>query len=451
MPEPQPRLQIRLLGDPQVALDGRRIDLEMGRRARELLFYLALEPGRRQLREKLMTLLWPDKPADRASANLRRALFLLRGALGAAADDVLDVTDTALGLRAGAAWVDRQALERYLVAGADGEVSALRRALELYTGELLDTEYADWVLVEREVLHRRVLEAAGRLVASLEQAGDAAGALSVCRRVLAHDPLDEGTHARAVGLLAGLGDRSAAVAQYELCRDLLARELEVTPGPELEAAYRRALEGPVVPRPSAPAAPIPVPTVAPALPPAAARRPRLRRWLAAGAAGAMALAVLVAVWVAVDHRLAAAERTAAELVNEHIVASYMENLPVESDDPARLDGWFRDQVPYRVSSSPGAGAGLRLFGGGLCDLAGEIAATAVYRGAEGERVSVFKFPEGDLPLPMAPAVAGDEGMRALVYGDHSIVFWTDAGLVYAVVSDIRLESLTGLARGLAGS
>ena len=63
--------------------DGR--DLTPGyRKERALLALLALAPGRRCTRAWLQAMLWSEKPPDKASANLRRALANLRLTLGPA-------------------------------------------------------------------------------------------------------------------------------------------------------------------------------------------------------------------------------------------------------------------------------------------------------------------------------------------------------------------------------
>jgi DNA-binding SARP family transcriptional activator len=442
-----PCLEIRLLGELQLVLDHHPIDQDMGLRARELAAFLALFPDVLHRREKLMAILWPEKDTERASANLRRALFLLRQALGEAATEVLSVTDTAIGLRSAAARVDRWEIERALIEAENGSPQSGVEVLESYDGDLMGEAPPDWAYLERETLRRRVLAAGMTGVRASQAAGGPAAALVACRRLLAIDPFHEAAHAMAIALLDELGDRSAALAQYELCRELLARELGVTPSAEVEAAYRHALTG----AGHAPASATPVPAVPAVAASGSATRPR-RRWLQLPAvAGAVAMAA-VALFAALTlwQRMAAARQTTDELVNEHIVASSMEQLPVQSADPARIDAWFNAHVPYRVRSASGGPSGWRLFGGGLCDLAGEFAATAVFHGPGGERASVFKFPEGDLPLPIAPEL-GVSGVRGLSRDGYSIVFWANHGLVYAVVSEIDLNGLARIATHLAGS
>ncbi len=78
-------LTLRLLGSPLVEIDGEPPTFDT-RKALALLAYLALT-GRRQRRDSLAGLLWPEYSQDRARAALRRTLSVLRREVG---EDHLD-------------------------------------------------------------------------------------------------------------------------------------------------------------------------------------------------------------------------------------------------------------------------------------------------------------------------------------------------------------------------
>ena len=73
-------LKLSLLGPPTIDLDGRPIDIRP-RKALALLIYLACK-GRRQPRDRLATLLWPESGQRQARGALRRRLSELDQALG---------------------------------------------------------------------------------------------------------------------------------------------------------------------------------------------------------------------------------------------------------------------------------------------------------------------------------------------------------------------------------
>ena len=96
-----PHLSIRLLGAPEVTLDGRPVTAFATDKARALLYHLAAENAHPHRRETLAGLLWADQPEERARQSLRQTLTYLRQALGEGegpAPSFLQVTREAVGL-----------------------------------------------------------------------------------------------------------------------------------------------------------------------------------------------------------------------------------------------------------------------------------------------------------------------------------------------------------------
>jgi hypothetical protein len=63
------------------------------------------------------------------------------------------------------------------------------------------------------------------------------------RRLLALEPWREEAHRYLMLLLARDGQRSAALAQFEICRQMLVDELDVEPGPETITLYEQIRAG----------------------------------------------------------------------------------------------------------------------------------------------------------------------------------------------------------------
>src|SRR5262245_24631731 len=142
-------LRIRLLGE----LDLRSGEVPPPRlesaRAGSLLTYLLLHRAAPQSRQHLAFLLWPDSPEAQARTNLRHVLHHLRRALPDP-DRFLDVATHSLQWRADApCWLDVAAFEAALARAEaeppDGGIAALRDAVELYTGDLLEGSYDEWL------------------------------------------------------------------------------------------------------------------------------------------------------------------------------------------------------------------------------------------------------------------------------------------------------------------
>ena len=173
--------------------------------------------------------------------NLRGALSSLRKHLG----DYLIITRDTVAMNPDAhVWLDAAALEEQLGSGRTKE------AVGLYQGDFLEgffvrgcPGFEDWVSVERERLHRILLDGLGKAVAACIEANDCQEGITYASHMLQLDPLMEEAHRQLMRLLTFSGQRSAALAQYEACRALLAEELGAEPEPETIALYEEILAG----------------------------------------------------------------------------------------------------------------------------------------------------------------------------------------------------------------
>jgi predicted ATPase/DNA-binding SARP family transcriptional activator len=260
-------LSIALLGPFQVSLDGQPVGGFESDKARALLAYLAVESGRLHRRERLTGLFWGEMPEQRAAHNLSQALSSLRRNLGErAADDsvppFLLASLYAVQLNPAAdTWLDVDAFSRlaseidshahHQVATCPSCRQRLQQAVALYRGEFLaefalsdSLDFHEWCLVTRERLHRLAQRLLRQLTAALEQAGELSQALECAWRLVELDALDEDARRTLIALLARLGQRNAALEQYQLFRDLLRRELGTLPETLTTALYQRLRDQP---------------------------------------------------------------------------------------------------------------------------------------------------------------------------------------------------------------
>ena len=77
--------------------------------------------------------------------------------------------------------------------------------------------------------------------------------MAYARRQVELEPWRESAHRQWMRALALSGQRSAALAQYEACRRILAEELGVEPEAETTALYERIRGGIEAPQPTLPA------------------------------------------------------------------------------------------------------------------------------------------------------------------------------------------------------
>lgn len=267
-------MRLTFLGDCRVAdRQDALIDLPLAK-ARALLVYLAMNE-RPVARSRLVDLLWSELGAEAARRNLRVVLTQLRQAVG----DYVEATHTTIAFRRDLPyWLD---VEEF-VAGVQcpppnngaalsrAVADALARSLALYQGDFLEglevhnaPLFEEWMLLERERFRRLVLTAGQRLINHYVAAADDPAALTVCQRLLALEPYSEELHRQCMSLLARTGQRSAALQQYERCRQMLATELVVEPDTETLVLYEEIRRGTVRRQDAPPATSTPAPPTPP--------------------------------------------------------------------------------------------------------------------------------------------------------------------------------------------
>jgi WD40 repeat protein/DNA-binding SARP family transcriptional activator len=252
-------LQISLLGTFQVMLEGEPLTGFRSDKTRALLAYLAVDHGRVHRREALATLLWGESATTKdARVSLRSALYNLRQTLAPVYIDnegqevpLLDVTRNTIrfNVEPPACWVDTDAfmtLEQVCQAHPHTDlvrcascIQRLTRMVGLYRGDFLagltlpdSLAFEDWRLVQQEIYHRQMLTALGVLVAHYRVLGAYDQVVRYARRQIALEPWREEGHRALMEALALSGQRSAALAQYESCCQILQTTVGVAPEAE---------------------------------------------------------------------------------------------------------------------------------------------------------------------------------------------------------------------------
>jgi two-component SAPR family response regulator len=112
-----------------------------------------------------------------------------------------------------------------------------KQAVTLYRGDLLMGVDRTWCIPKREALRAAYVEALIGIGRCCEARRAFLEAITWYRRALETDRLREDVHRRIMRCFAEIGRRSKALAQYDLCRDILDRELGVDPAPETVVLY----------------------------------------------------------------------------------------------------------------------------------------------------------------------------------------------------------------------
>jgi WD40 repeat protein/DNA-binding SARP family transcriptional activator len=238
-------LQIRLLGQFDIRVDGKRVTIPT-RAAQSLLAYLVLTGGTSQRREKLAGMLWPEISEENARKNLRQELWRIRKAIStrhSAKNDYLIADEMTLKFnREAEYWLDVAQMER-----PDLDLQSLIANLSLYQGELLPGFYDEWITLERERVNA-VFDA--RMEGLLEQLITAERWIAVQEwgeRWLSLSGVREPAY-RALMLASGVrGDMAKVASLYQRCTDELLEYLGVEPSPETRALYNGLLKGTKIP------------------------------------------------------------------------------------------------------------------------------------------------------------------------------------------------------------
>jgi LuxR family maltose regulon positive regulatory protein len=238
--EPQLSLQIYALGQPRVELGGQNVQWATVQ-SRNLFFSLLQHPqGLRK--EEIGQIFWPDHPPLKLDGIFRSSLYRLRRALFRESV-IFEEGIYRFNWDSNYSY-DAQAFDRLLDQAAQAgslsrqrEAALLRDAASLYQGDYLEDVYDEWCMLERERLRGRYLSALESLAGLYVAQRDLQQAIDVCQRLLAEDPYREATHRELMHCYFRLGDRVAAIRQYQTCAGVLREELGLSPAPETEDLY----------------------------------------------------------------------------------------------------------------------------------------------------------------------------------------------------------------------
>jgi TolB-like protein/DNA-binding SARP family transcriptional activator/Tfp pilus assembly protein PilF len=347
-----PIFHLRLFGSPSIeADDGSGVPLS-GRVAQRhrlaLLTLIAMAPGQRLSRDKLIAYLWPDSDSERGRNLLKVSSYVLRSELGEGA--LLSEGDD-LRLNADIVRTDAAELEAALARGDHAD------AVALYKGPFLDgfhlgdaPEFEQWATRERERLAARYAKALESLAEQAEANGNASAAAEWWKTRAVQDPYDSRVALRLMQSLEASGNRAAALQHASIHQRLLEQEFGIAAASEVTAFAEQLRKRPPVAA-DAPTAREPGPVVAapPSPPPLVAHpaRSERRRARMLSKKGMFALTAVVvagaALWIIGPGRSQPPERSIAVLP--------FINMSADGDDESFNDG-LTEEIISGLASVP---------------------------------------------------------------------------------------------------
>jgi len=260
----QNNCSLSLLGSLRCLVNGNDVSADFRtKKERALLAYLAVESKRQHSRDTLGEMFWPGKPEGYARMNLRQALSGIRRAIQTQENQVpfLQISDDFVRLNPDCfGEIDAKIFDRLFdsvlahshqnIETCSICVETLEKLVELYRGDFLaeflvsnTQEFQEWMLFHREHYFRRLLTTLHILIKHYQDQGQIKLALDYAYRQASLAPLEESSQRQLMLLLALDGRRSAAMEQYQLCCQILADELDVSPDLETTALYEKIKAG----------------------------------------------------------------------------------------------------------------------------------------------------------------------------------------------------------------
>jgi DNA-binding SARP family transcriptional activator len=242
------KLILKFLGSPQINLDGQSITHLISRKAQALLIYIAVT-GKLHSRETLAELFWQNMPSSQSMKNLRTALPTLRQLVGS---HLIITRQTIAFNRECSYFLDVEAVQAIADSSQATNLESLSEVATHYQGDFLEgfyvpdaPEFENWTLMERERLRELAIASLHTLAEQYLKQQNYASGLLMTRKLLGLDPWRETAHQQQMVFFACTGQRRAALAQYETCRQMLADEFNTRPMAETTALYERIRVGDV--------------------------------------------------------------------------------------------------------------------------------------------------------------------------------------------------------------
>ena len=254
-------MEFRILGPVEVSDDGRVVRLGGGKQ-RAVLALLLLNANRVVASERMIELLWGERPPATAATALHGHISSLRKALG---PDVIATRPPGYVLQTGIGELDLERFELLRAEGRDalergdpgGAAERLRAALGLWRGEALsDIGFEPFIQTEAVRLEGLRLDTLQDRIEADLTTGRGTELVGELERLVAAEPLRERLWAQLMLALYRSGRQAEALDAYRRARQTLVSQLAIEPGPELRDLERRILahdptlgRGPRVPTP----------------------------------------------------------------------------------------------------------------------------------------------------------------------------------------------------------
>jgi LuxR family maltose regulon positive regulatory protein len=253
---PNVDLAIRMLGAVEVYRDPAEPLKEAWRLIKSLhiLCYIASRRNHRAPKEQIIETFWGDADTETIAKNFHPTISHLRKALNTGQvvkkDFVLYREGAYLFSPQYQYRIDAEEFERLLGDAREarrndddeGAAQLLAEAIKLYRGDFLEELYYNWVEELQSYYRDLYFAALKELIAHHGGRGDHEQVVRYGQMLLARDPYQEDVHCALMESHVALGNRAAAIDQFDGLRRMLRRELGVAPLPATIARYEALIK-----------------------------------------------------------------------------------------------------------------------------------------------------------------------------------------------------------------
>ena len=244
-------LVIYCLGPFRVYQNNELITEWNGFMGQKILKYMVAQRVKPVPKEVLMDVMWADVGQEAARRNLHQAIYSLRQTLRRREPNlqhILFENDRYLLNPAIDFWIDFLQFEKYAQDGQRLEAAGVTEkafdlygiAEGLYQGTFLEEDlYEEWANSQRDHLLNLYLEITDRLSEHFRILRNNVAAISLCQKVLRHEPCFEPAHRRLMQCYVAQGQRYLAMRQYQTCVQVMMDELNLNPSEETETLFQR--------------------------------------------------------------------------------------------------------------------------------------------------------------------------------------------------------------------
>ena len=243
-------MRFRILGPLEVWSDKEGWSAIGAPKWRSLLACLLVRPGQLISTESLILELWGDSPPAKANNLVSIYVHRLRRLIGDSEGRLLVYRAPGYLLRIAPGDLDLEEFERLVAEGRSALAAAepqraaglLAEALGLWRGRLLaDVAPSTLISTEAERGNELRLDAAELRAEADLACGRAAQLVPELRRLVGENPIREGLWLLLISALDEAGRHAEALDTYTQARQVIADELGVDPGAELQELYARLL------------------------------------------------------------------------------------------------------------------------------------------------------------------------------------------------------------------